>query len=339
MFHSVQVSHIRCLTSDAVEITLKVPDEIKHLFDFIPGQHLIVEVNLDKQDYRRSYSICNAPGEALALGVKRVSGGLVSHYLTTQLQVGDFLKVSRPVGAFRLNPLAEHVVLIGAGSGITPLRSMFYHLNQSQRRVALLYGNQSRSSTMFLNDLETENQNARAFYFFSREQVPGHYHGRIDEKTLAVCLDQYPEYLNADAFYICGPSGMIETVSAFLESRGITPNRIFSEYFNSIEAEKTVSDVSGSLDYRMRVVLEGDGFDLEWTGKESCILDAIRKRDIHAPYSCRKGVCGSCRAQVINGEATQFVNYALTEEELQDGYILTCQSIPKTPFLEISFDD
>lgn len=339
-FHLLQVIGIHALTSDAVEITLAVPNDLKHLFEFIPGQHLQIEVILDGKTYRRSYSLCNAPGDALSLGVKAVPGGLISSFLTTQIQIGDYLKVSLPVGSFQLNPDAAHVVLIGAGSGITPLLSMYRQANRQKRRVALLYGNQSRQSTMFLESLITNNPYALVSHFYSREQVAGHRYGRINNESLTSFFTQYPDELEADAFYLCGPANMIDMVRVFLEGKGISKNIIHSEYFKAPDHPEVVVQADGaSQTCHMRVILEGDCFELNWNSEANSLLDQLCKNNINAPFSCKKGVCGSCRAKVMQGSVNQYANYALTDEELLSGYILTCQCVPITPELEISFDD
>jgi ring-1,2-phenylacetyl-CoA epoxidase subunit PaaE len=339
-FHLLQVSGIRSLTSDAVEISLAVPNDLKHLFEFVPGQHLLVEVNLDGKTYRRSYSLCNAPGDTLSLGVKRVPGGLISSFLTTQIQIGDCLKVSLPVGSFQLNPDEAHIVLIGAGSGITPLLSMYRLANREKRRVSLLYGNQTRESTMFLESLIANNPYAHVSHFYSREQVAGHRYGRMNTESLSSFFAQYPDELRADSYYLCGPADMIETVRVFLEGKGISTNIIHSEYFKAPDHPELVVQPDGdSQTCHMRVILEGDYFELNWSSDAKSLLDQLCKNNINAPFSCKKGVCGSCRAKVMQGSVNLYANYALTDEELLSGYILTCQCVPITPELEISFDD
>jgi ring-1,2-phenylacetyl-CoA epoxidase subunit PaaE len=339
-FHLLQVSEIIALTSEAVEITLEVPNDLKPLFEFVPGQHLLVEVDLDGKTYRRSYSLCNAPGDALSLGVKRVPGGLISTYLTTQIKIGDCLKVSLPLGSFRLNPDAAHLVLIGAGSGITPLLSMYRQVNRQKRRVSLLYGNQTRKSTMFLESLTTHNTYAHVSHFYSREQTAGHRFGRINNESLSSFFAQYPDELGADAYYLCGPADMIETVRLFLEGKGISTNIIHSEYFKAPDHPELVLQADeASPTCHMRVILEGDCFEVNWSAEAKSLLDQLCKNNINAPFSCKKGVCGSCRAKVIQGSVNLYANYALTDEELLSGYTLTCQCVPTTPELEISFDD
>jgi ring-1,2-phenylacetyl-CoA epoxidase subunit PaaE len=338
-FFEVQVARIRSLTPDAVEIALYIPGELKPHFDFVPGQHLMLEVCLDGNTYRRSYSLCNAPGEPLTLAVKRMPGGIVSNFLVTRLKVGDLLRISTPVGSFRLDAVHKHVVLIGAGSGITPLLSMFRNGTHRRLKMSLLYGNQSPESTMFWDEFNSFNPSARVTHFFSQAHETGCFFGRINGETLSSYFTSYPEDLRAEGYYLCGPSGMIDSVRAYLETQGISSKRIHSEYFSAPEDDNAglvKNEISKS---QMCVILEGDRYEVQWHSSDATMLESIRKDGINAPFSCKKGVCGSCRAKVSKGSVNLFSNYALTEEEIQEGYILTCQCVPTSEILEVSFDE
>lgn len=340
-YHLLRVSEIRSLTADAVTIFFEVPKEISERFFFKPGQHLDLLIKLDGEELHRSYSICSGPNEPLSIGVKGIANGRVSQYLNKKIKRGDFILVSEPKGSFILNEKDKKVVLIGAGSGITPLFSIFKNALASSKEVTLVYGNRNEGSIMFRNEI-AEIISAKVFHFLSGEQKPGFYHGRINNETLSSLILKDPSILNSDAYYLCGPEAMITEIRKSLESHGVQNKTIHCEYFsapvNRIENDSDLFE-SPSGKYRVKVKLDGDKYEFETEADDTVLLDAAKKAGIDAPFSCKTGICGSCRAKIILGSAVMKANYALTEEEISMGYILTCQAQPTCEELTISYDD
>lgn len=340
-YHWLQVKKYRRLTNEAVQIFFEVPDHLVGSFHFTSGQHLDVAIYIGTDVLHRSYSICSGPGEPLSIAVKHIPGGMVSGFLNTSVREGDYLAVSSPRGSFVLNEDARHITLFAAGSGITPLLSMLKFAVARHIGVTLIYGNQTVAATMFRQDL-TEFHTVKTVYLLSRENREGYLRGRISDDTLSAMTASDSSILASDEFYICGPAEMIASVRNFLEKSGCHTGHIHQEFFHAPVTPQSsaakVPDVNAIPEYSLQLVLEGDKHTIIVKSPEASLLDAVLTQGLNAPFSCKTGVCGSCRAKVLKGSVVMQANYALTDEEVADSYVLTCQSKPTCSDLAISFD-
>jgi ring-1,2-phenylacetyl-CoA epoxidase subunit PaaE len=341
-YHNLTISQIQQLTKDAVQITFHTPEELSDHFRFIPGQHIDLKLQVNGIELIRSYSICSGPGEALSIAVKAIPGGTVSTWLNSNIEKDQVLQVSEPRGSFKLDPEARRIVLIGAGSGITPLLSMAKHAINQGKEVSLIYGNRTVSSIMFYDDIR-ELGFSRVFHFLSGETNNDLRSGRISRKSL-LQLEKEKNFLSeSDAVYLCGPEGMIHEVKSFLESLGVSADRIHSELFTAPSAENGSGSIGDSEEVSiastMYMTLEGDKYAVHFEPGMPNILAAAEQAGLDVPYSCRTGICGSCRAKVLTGTAVMKSNYALTPDEVDVGYILTCQASPTCMELRISYDE
>lgn len=340
-FHLLRVGRVRALTEDAIQIIFEIPDNLKSLFLFRPGQHIDIIVEYEGEKLYRSYSICSSGDEPLSIGVKSMAGGKVSNWLKDNIKQGTSLVISEPRGFFMLDPVAKEIVLIGAGSGITPLLSMLKHAYKSSQVPILIYGNKTVSSIMFKKDIALYNSK-KVYHFLSAEQTEGTYYGRINSENLSELFKKDVSILQADAYYLCGPEEMIADISSFLIKSGVKSTKIHFELFyapTNISKIETNEKISYSVFCKVVIQFEGDKYSLETNSESTTLLELAKKAGIDAPFSCKTAVCGSCRAKVNFGSAVMKSNYALTDKEVTNGYILTCQAIPASSELVISYDD
>ncbi|GFR80671.1 flavodoxin reductase [Elysia marginata] len=313
---------------------------LKSQYDFKAGQYVSLEAVIDGADVRRSYSICSPPeSETLSVGIKEVKGGKFSLYANRVLKVGDFLKVGTPEGRYTYERFDKGSIMIFAsGSGITPNMSIIKTAlkNGGSSKVHLVYGNRTPKETMFLSELKelkrTYSERFGITYVFSRYNEDGALFGRIDRGVVKKMTRQF----GADEFYICGPKEMNDIVSHTLEGEGVSPSSIYFESFQSANTDIPKEIKTG--DSLVQVTLNDKILSVKVPRKKN-ILEILLKEKIDAPYSCQGGVCASCIAKVKEGEVTMLNNQVLTDEEIADGMILTCQSYPKTPLLKIDYDD
>ena len=339
-FHQLTVESIEKLTADTVKIIFTVPDSLKKEFHFIPGQYLNLAIELDGQDERRSYSICSGPDEKLAIAVKAVKNGKISSWLTSKLVIGQSIFVAKPQGNFLLSETNKNIVAIAAGSGITPILSIAKSLEKRNGRMELFYGNRTLDSIIFKQELDTL-KNTLKHYFLSGETIEGYDFGRLDKENFTNQIKANLDILKADGYFICGPEQMILDVSSTLEFFGVAKSKIHFELFTTPvlmkqEEKVVVSEFNGESKVTAILDAEKVEFTLSPTGKT--LLDAAEKAGLDAPFSCRGGVCCSCKAKIIKGSATMKMNYSLTDKEIQEGYILTCQAHPSSEELTISYD-
>ena len=348
-FYSLPVLSIRNLTSDAVCIKFDTSKFDVDLFNFISGQYITIDHNINNEDIRRAYSISSSPEEGLEVGVKLVQGGLMSTFLNRELKSGDTLKVMPPVGNFVLDvndSNSNSYVGICSGSGITPILSMIKNVLklESNSSFTLIYGNKSVDSTMFLEELNALDKlfgdRLKIINLYSREKVNGAFEGRVDESNLNNIFNLSKEIFSSDSYFLCGPGDMIETVSSFLESKEIDKNKINFELFSSsVNKDEKEVVLDSNLVSNVTISVDGDDFDVELAQNGDSILDAAIKAGADAPYSCKGGVCSVCKAKVMKGSATMDINYSLSEEDVEEGYILTCQAHPSSENLVIDYDE
>jgi ring-1,2-phenylacetyl-CoA epoxidase subunit PaaE len=349
-FHSLEVADVERLTDDAVAVTFAVPADLVDRFRYRPGQHVTVRASIDGEDVRRSYSICaDATTGTLRVGIKRLPGGTFSTWANESLEVGQQLGVATPVGEFTIEPErngARHYGAVAAGSGITPVLSLISTTLavEPQSRFTLLYGNQESRTIMFLEELEgLKDRYPDRFHLIhvlSREDaVVPLFSGRLDRGKLEQLLDAVVDDTTVDDWYLCGPHEMVETARLLLTDRGFDPGAIHDELFFSGPPPELPPDAGDDLGLPLvRFTLDGRTSQVRVPGAGAPILDYALTVRRELPFSCRGGMCTSCRARVVTGEVRLDKNWSLTTEELESGQVLTCQAHPVTDDVELTYD-
>jgi ring-1,2-phenylacetyl-CoA epoxidase subunit PaaE len=344
-FHKVHIQEIRPETADAVSVVFKIPENLKVDFKFTAGQYVTLQTAINGEVIRRAYSICATPesGE-IRVAIKKVAEGVFSTYATTELKVGDAIEITAPEGRFLLSPDAnKNYIGFAAGSGITPILSMLKSVLQTETNATftLVYGNKSAADTIFYTELnqlkETYPGRFKLHYIFSRENVKNSLRGRIDGNVTNYFVKNMYKETSFDAAYLCGPEEMIKDVSNTLEKNNVAKENIYFELFVVATDEEKVAQVKeGTTEITVLLDDEVTTFTMSQTDD---ILAANLRNNIDAPYSCQGGVCSSCLARVTEGKAVMVKNSILTDSELEEGLILTCQAHPTTPTITIDFDD
>lgn len=348
-FHSLEVTAVEPLTDDAVAVRFAVPPQLSDAYRFLPGQHVTVRCEIGGEDVRRSYSICTSANSGeLRVGIKRLDGGAFSTYANRDLGPGDRLDVTLPVGDFAITTQpdhAKHYLAIAAGSGITPVISMIATVleDEPNSRFTLVYGNRSSMSVMFLDELgalkDRYPSRLVVMHILSREAnaIPL-YEGRLDVAKLEELFATVIDAESVDGWYLCGPAGVIEAARKTLAARGIDEAIVHDELFfagGDTGASVPADDPDGST---VRFTLAGRTSTLVIDPDGAPILDHALAVRPEAPFSCRSGACASCRAQLLDGEVRMDRNWALSDEEVAAGHVLTCQSHPLTDFVELTYD-
>ena len=342
-FHKLQVAGIDRLTPKAVQIRFQVPDHLKEAFRFSAGQYITLKTVLGGEEVRRAYSLCSSPEEKeLAVGVKEVPNGLFSSFANHQLSVGHSLDVSEPEGRFLFEKGAANTLMgVAAGSGITPLLSISKTALLQGSKVVLLFGNKTKEDTMFSSELkELERLYPEQFfpyYIYSQESAENSRFGRIDSGLLKWVIKQHPSF-SFERFYLCGPEPLIDMSKSTLLEVGFPQEAVLFELFSSSsEAENSSAAVAeGMVNYT--VLLDGESSSFT-TDNKHLLLDAVLAENIDAPYSCQGGICSSCIARVTKGKAEMVKNQILTDGEVAEGLILTCQAKVLTSEITVDYDD
>jgi len=356
-FHQLKVKNIRPETDACVSISFDISAGVKDLFAFTQGQNITVRAMVEGEDLRRSYSICSSPLEnELRIAVKKVDGGKFSAWINHQLKAGDLVEVLPPTGKFytALDPANQkHYVAFAAGSGITPLLSIIKTTlaTEPNSRFTLFYGNQNRSSIIFREELEAiKNIYMHRFaihHMLSRETTEYPlYQGRLTEKKCDTIFKQLVHLKDCHEFFLCGPEAMIFEIRAFLEKAGVEASKIHFELFTTpgnkpaAAEQKEVLPIPAENEKFSVVTIRSDGisFDINLPYSGASILDAALAAGTDLPFACKGGVCATCRAKLIAGEVYMDNNYALEPEEVKNGYILTCQSHPRSEKVSVDYD-
>lgn len=344
-FHKLSVKNIIKETAHAVSLVFDVPDQLKSNFSFKAGQYITLKANINNNEVRRAYSICSSPNSGeLKVAIKAVENGTFSVYATSQLKIGDVLEVHEPEGKFILKPSArKNYIAFAAGSGITPVLSMVKIVleEESSSSFTLIYGNKSADETIFKSELDAlKDTYAERFnlqYVFSRENSEGSLFGRIDESHTNYFVKNIYKNWSFETAFLCGPEEMIKTVSATLQGNGFKESHILFELFTASADEENVSQIKDG-ETEVHILLDDE--ELSFTMKQTDdILAAALRNDVDAPYSCQGGICSSCLAKVTEGKAVMTKNTILTDSEVEDGFILTCQAHPTTSKISIDYDD
>jgi ring-1,2-phenylacetyl-CoA epoxidase subunit PaaE len=343
-FHRLTVARVDPLTADAAAVTFDVPPRLAEKFTFAPGQSLTIR----RGGERRSYSICAARGRAPRIGVREVAGGAVSGWLVHEVRAGDVIEVQEPSGSFTPDlDQPGHHVLIAAGSGITPILSIAGSVLAANdgSAVTLLYGNRRNDSVMFADEIADlkDAYPARTclVHLLSREpQEVELFNGRLDAAKLTSLLPVTVEVATVDHWWLCGPFGMVEDAISVLTGLGVARDRIHRELFYVEEeppAEATHVEAPAGPGAEVTVLLDGRS-STATVAPGTPILDGAQQVRPDLPFACKGGVCGTCRALLVKGEVTMRRNYALEREELEAGYVLTCQSLPASDQITVDYD-
>jgi len=346
-FHQVKIKNIHKETNHAVIWTLEIPEAEKNTFKWKAGQHLTFRKDVNGQEIRRSYSILNPINDKeIRVLIKKVDEGLFSQAAQSEYKIGQMIEVMPPTGHFKIEAKDDQIyVLFAAGSGITPILGMIYEiLNNSNSQVNLYYGNSTVESTLLkeqLTDLKDRFSNRLSIsYFLSQEPIDvALFSGRIDASKVTKIFNNELKNLDIEGYYLCGPGGMIDIVSDVLTSKGVNNDVIHSEQFLSEGQVISSKQKTSKLDSGVMVTIDGVTSHYEIKqGDEKTLLDAALGANIKMPYSCKAGVCATCRCKLVSGEVNMLNNYSLEDWELEKGYILSCQSIPKTKKIIIDYD-
>jgi ring-1,2-phenylacetyl-CoA epoxidase subunit PaaE len=343
-FHKLSIQKIIKETQDAVSIVFDIPAQLKETFSFVAGQYITIKKVLSEKEVRRAYSICASPNSnELKVAVKAVENGTFSTYATSKLKEGDILEVAEPEGKFILKPEAnKNYIAFAAGSGITPVLSMVKAVleNESSSTFTLVYGNKSALSTIFKSELDAlAEKYAGQFnlhYMFSKKLKSDSKFGRIDKNHTNYFVKDIHHNLSFDAAFLCGPEEMINTVSDTLQENGFNEEAIYYELFTASTEDADLHIPDGKSEITVLLDDEKTTFSMD---KTDDILAASLRNNIDAPYSCQGGVCSSCLGKVTEGKAVMSKNSILTADEIEEGFVLTCQAHPTTPKLTIDFDD
>lgn len=352
-FHPLIIKHISKETPDSVVITFDVPAKIQELFQYSQGQNLTLKASINGEEIRRSYSICSAPFEnKISIAIKRAPLGKFSGYANDYLQTGDTLQVLPPTGRFftKLKPTnKKNYLAFAAGSGITPIISIIKTTLSTEplSLFTLVYGNRSRTSIMFFEELEgLKNKYVDRFNFInilSREKTDSPLNfGRIGHKKLTE-LTKLIAYNSFDDTFICGPESMLFCVKDFLEEKRINKKNIHFELFTT-PGQKELKPLIEKEEKdklpknKVTIKLDGRSFSFDLAANNDSILDAALKLGVDLPFACKGGVCGTCRAKITEGQVDMDINYALESEEVHEGFILTCQAHPITKNVMVDFD-
>ena len=357
-FHSLRIQDVVRETPDCVTLAIEVPPSLHESFEFRAGQYLTFRAMIDGQDVRRSYSICSSPSEHVwRVAIKAVPGGLFSNYANQTLKAGDLLEVMPPMGSFTIkadSAAPHHYVAFASGSGITPILSMIKDVleREADSSFTLFYGNKNVTSVIFKEELEglknTYLNRFSIFYIFSREtQEIDLFNGRLDGAKCAVFSKYFFDAEETDGYFLCGPEEMIVSVSEQLKALGVDKGKIHFELFTtpgaamkSAIASTPPVESSVNKDFESLITVVLDGVNIEFplkTGGAS-ILDAALKQGADLPFACKGGVCCTCKAKVQSGEVVMDVNYGLEPDEVENGFILTCQAHPVSAAVVVDFD-
>jgi ring-1,2-phenylacetyl-CoA epoxidase subunit PaaE len=354
-FHKLKVIDVREETDDCKSIAFEVPKELQEEFKYLQGQHLTLKGIIGGEDVRRNYSLCSSPLEnEWRVAVKKLPEGKFSTFANEQLRKGDYLEVMPPAGHFHTEIKAgnkKNYILFAAGSGITPMMSIMKTVlrTEPESTVTLVYGNKNTLSIIFHEEIEgLKNKymnRLSVYYLLSREKLEETiFNGRITTEKCSDLFNGLIDVKTGDEFFICGPESMIHAVNDSLKDAGVTEEKIHFELFSSPGSEHGAAKMVISKEdegkvSQVTVTSDGKTFTFDLPYGQSNLLDAAMREGADLPFACKGGVCCTCKARVLEGEVEMERNYALVKEEVEAGFILTCQAFPKTEKVVINFDD
>lgn len=349
-FHPLSVVEVRKETDNSVRVALQVPDELRDEFDFLPGQHLPIQIDVNGVAVRRTYSICSLPGNSpLQIGIRIQPGGRFSEYAANEMQAGDVVQVMPPFGQFHasIDPSANRVYLaFAAGSGITPIMSILGSTLEKEpnSKFVLFYGNRLQRTSMFVDELcamkNSYPERLQLYFLFTQEEQEFEvFSGRMDAAKTAELCQLFCVGLEPDAAFICGPDTMIESVRQGLTDFGMAPEVIHAERFGAPrKKQQSVAESTDEQFAKITVIMDGHKKSFEMSPGGANIVDAAAEQGIDLPFSCKGGVCATCRTHVREGKVRMDTNYGLESWELDKGYVLACQSHPVSESVILDYD-
>ncbi|MEV5971862.1 2Fe-2S iron-sulfur cluster-binding protein [Streptomyces sp. NPDC051921] len=351
-FHPLRVSEVEQLTDDSVAVTFAVPSELVDAYRHTPGQHLALRRTAPGgAEIRRTYSICApaaAEGESpvLRVGIRHVDGGEFSTYALKELAVGDLVEVMEPMGRFVLDPRPGHFAAVVGGSGITPVLSMAATLlaREPEARFCLVRSDRTAASTMFLDEVaDLKDRHPDRFQLITvlsrEEQQAGLPSGRLDAERLTALLPALLPVGEIDGWFLCGPFGLVQSAEQALRGLGVDRARVHQEIFHVDDGSAPAPAAAADAPAQATLTATLHGRSGNWpVQRGETLLDTVLRARADAPYACKGGVCGTCRAFLVSGEVRMDRNFALEPEETDAGYVLACQSHPATPEVELDFD-
>lgn len=352
-FHTIVIADVRRETEDTVSIAFGVPESLRSDYAYKSGQYLTLKAIINGKDTRRSYSLCSSPFEnEWRVAVKRVENGVFSNFANDSMKAGDSIEVMTPTGNFALTSdqnASKNYALFAAGSGVTPILSIAKTVlkEEPNSSVTFFYGNKNFGSIIFREEIEALKNNymdrLRVIHVLSRESLGNQIQkGRIDK---AKCNELYNAFLKneeIDAVFVCGPEDMILGVKESMSENGVNEKNIHFELFTAPGQKKTTAKLEPSgptISSNVSIILDGDQLDIALESDGENLLDAAQRAGADLPFACKGGVCCTCKARILEGTARMDVNYALEKDEVEAGYILTCQAHPTSEKLIVSFDD
>jgi len=353
-FNKLKIKDIRKETADCVSIAFIIPKALEEIYTFKQGQYITIKKEFNGASIQRNYSICSSPSDnELRIAIKKIPAGIFSSFANDYLKNGDELEVMPPTGKFysELSIANENnYFAFAAGSGITPIISIIKTTLQTESKsnFTLVYGNKNRYSILFKETLEALKNKYldrfRIIYILSREKTDADIHyGRIDQEKCQKIVNSSIDLKSIQAFFLCGPEEMIFTVKSFLENAGVDKQKILFELFNinatqKIDTTPIIQSTGNSLSSKVTVIQDGRSFEFMLSYDGNSILNAAMATGADLPFSCKKGVCCTCKAKLLEGEVEMDRVYGLEAEEIDQGYILTCQSHPRSEKLIVDFD-
>ncbi|TRW22652.1 ferredoxin--NADP reductase [Flavobacterium zepuense] len=346
-FHPLIIKDVKRETPGAVSIAFEIPANLREDYNFTAGQYINIKTQFEGEEIRKAYSICSAPGSGeLRVAIKAVKNGGFSVFANEKLAAGDSMEVGTPEGKFTFEPKPgrqRNYAAFAAGSGITPVMSILQSVLQGEPEstFVLVYGNKSPEETIFHDLLHTLQQEYVGRFFvqfvYSKARAEGSLFGRIERAAVNFVIKNKHKEKEFEKFYLCGPEEMILTVNEVLKEHNVPEKNIKFELFSTPIAEKKITE---SLDGQTKVTVLVDDEEVTFVmPKEMTLLDAALKQGVDAPYSCQGGICSSCMARIKNGTAEMKKNAILTDSEIAEGLILTCQAHPTSPELYVDYDD
>ena len=346
-FYKLNIKEVKRETETAVSVLFNVPEELKSNYTFLAGQYINLKLTLDGDEIRRAYSICSSPDSGeLRIAIKAVKNGAFSQFANVKLKTGDTIEIGSPEGKFTFEPQADrqrNYAAFVAGSGITPVMSILKTVLKGEPKstFVLVYGNKTTEDTIFrqeLHDLQSQ-YTGRFFvhYVYSQAKVENELFGRIEKSTVNFVLNNKHKELKFDKFYLCGPEEMINIVSGVLKEHNVTEKNIKFELFTASTVEH---EIQKSLEghTKITILVDDEETTFEMSQKQT-LLEAALKQGVDAPYSCQGGICSSCLARITSGTAEMKKNSILTDSEIAEGLVLTCQAHPTSTSIYVDYDD
>lgn len=348
-FHTLNIKSVEKVTEQSVAISFEIPENLKSNFSFNAGQYVTLKTEINGEEIRRDYSICASKNSGdLTVSVKAVKGGTFSIYANTDLKAGDTLEVAEPNGRFVFEAneaKTRTIAAFAAGSGITPILSIAKTLLEDEpfSNFILVYGNKTPENTMFFKDIvnlqKVYGNRIHVHFIYSQTNEEDAIFGRIEKSTVNLIVKNKYKEVTIDKFYLCGPEAMIHAVKDVLIENGVKEKAVLFELFTAPTAtESDTNAETATGNSKIKVLVDEEEFEFDMS-KEQTILEAALKQDIDAPYSCQGGICSSCIARVTEGEAKMRQNNILTDSEVAEGLVLTCQAHPTSDRIVVDYDD